>query len=491
MIARGALPTITTTAADVASLDAPVLAILLGKPAVLDPSLAALDAAMGGTLARTLARGDFTGRKDEVLHLAGGTTGPARVLLVGTGDGADRAVALKRAGAVAARRAAALDAGSLAAVAVPAPGGAALEALVTGLMMGAWEYKDLKTPPREPRTPLVAITVVSADTAAVRAGEAIGAGYAFARRLQTMPGNVCTPDLLADAARDIAARHGLDVTVLGRREMEALRMGSLLAVAQGTPQEPRLVALEYRKGGDAKPIVLVGKGICFDTGGISIKPAERMEWMKYDMSGAAGVLGAMEAIARLGLAVNVVGLLGATTNMPSGTAINPGDVVQASNGTFIEIVNTDAEGRLVLADVLHYAKKYDPQAVVDAATLTGAVVIALGNAVHGVMGNDAALVQEVIAAGNRVGEPGWELPLWPDYEEQIKSDTGDIKNTGGRAAGTITAGLFLKVFAEGMPWVHLDVAGTAYSETDLVALPRGGTGRPVGTFVEFVRARAR
>jgi len=207
------------------------------------------------------------------------------------------------------------------------------------------------------------------------------------------------------------------------------------------------------------------------------------------MSGAAGVLGAMEAIARLKLPINVVGLVGAVTNMPSGTAINPGDVVQASNGTFIEIVNTDAEGRLVLADVLHYAKKYDPVAVVDAATLTGAVVIGLGHSLMGVLGTDPALVKDVLAAGARASEFGWELPLWPDYEEQIKSDTADIKNTGGRAAGTITAALFLKVFAEGYPWVHLDVAGTAYSETDLVSLPKGPTGRPVGTFVEFVRAR--
>jgi leucyl aminopeptidase len=491
VIARGTLPTVGTTAADVATLDVPVLALVMAKPATMTPALAALDQATGGALARTLSRGDFTGRRDEVLHLVGGATGPARILLVGCGDAADRAVALKRAGALAARRASALDVGALAALAVPAGEGREVEALVTGLMMGAWEYKDLKTPPREPRTPLTALTVATADAAAVQAGEAIGAGFAFARRLQMMPGNVCTPDLLADAARDIAARHGMEVTVLGRREMESLRMGSFLAVAQGTPQEPRLIALEYRGGGDARPVVLVGKGICFDTGGISIKPAERMEWMKYDMSGAAGVLGALEAIARLKLPVNVVGLVGATTNMPSGTAINPGDVVQASNGTFIEIVNTDAEGRLVLADVLHYAKKYDPAAVVDAATLTGAVVIALGNSVHGVMGNDAALVQEVLGAGQRVGEPGWELPLFPDYEEQIKSDTADIKNTGGRAAGTITAGLFLKVFAEGYPWVHLDVAGTAYSEADLVALPKGPTGRPVGTFVEFVRARAR
>jgi leucyl aminopeptidase len=240
----------------------------------------------------------------------------------------------------------------------------------------------------------------------------------------------------------------------------------------------------------AAPVALVGKGLCFDSGGISIKPALDMEWMKFDMCGAAGVLGAMEAIARLKLPINVVGLVGSTTNMPSGEAFKPGDVVQASNGKFIEIINTDAEGRLVLADVLVYAKRFKPAAVVDAATLTGAVVIALGHTATGVMGNDEKVIQEVIDAAKKAGEPGWPLPMWDDFKELIKSDVADIKNTGGRGAGTITAALFLQEFAEGYPWVHLDVAGTAYTETDLGTIPRGPTGIPVGTFVEFVRGRA-
>jgi leucyl aminopeptidase len=305
-----------------------------------------------------------------------------------------------------------------------------------------------------------------------------------------LPGNVCTPDYLADTARDIAQRHGMKVTVLGRKEMEAEKMGSFLSVAQGTSQDPKLIALEYRKGGDAKPVALVGKGLCFDSGGISIKPAQGMEWMKFDMCGAAGVLGAMEAIARLELPMNVVGLIGSTTNMPSGEAVKPGDVVQASNGKYIEIINTDAEGRLVLADVLVYAQRFSPGAVLDAATLTGACVIALGHTATGVMGNDDALVQEVLDAGKRSGEPGWPLPLWDDYKELIKSDIADMKNSGGRPAGTITAALLLKEFVD-YPWVHLDVAGTAYTESDLGTVPRGPTGVPVGTFVEFVRGRTR
>ncbi|HVZ78794.1 MAG TPA: leucyl aminopeptidase, partial [Gemmatimonadaceae bacterium] len=250
--------------------------------------------------------------------------------------------------------------------------------------------------------------------------------------------------------------------------------------------------LEYKGGAkDAKPIVLVGKGLCFDSGGISIKPAQGMEWMKFDMCGAAGVLGAMEAIARLGLKINVVGLVGSTTNMPSGTAVKPGDVVKSHLGKFIEIINTDAEGRLVLADVLSYARRYNPSAVIDAATLTGACVVALGSSATGVMGKDDALVQEVISAGTRAGERGWPLPLWDEYKPLIKSDVADIKNSGGRWAGAITAGLFLAEFTEAYPWVHLDIAGTAYSESDLTIIPAGPTGVPVGTFVEFVRGRAR
>ena len=281
------------------------------------------------------------------------------------------------------------------------------------------------------------------------------------------------------------------MTVLGRKEMEKEKMGSFLCVAQGTPQEPRLVTMEYRKGRKAaKPIVLVGKGLCFDSGGISIKPAERMEYMKFDMCGAAGVLGAMETIARLGLRINVVGVFGATTNMPSGTAVKPGDVVSASTGRSIEIINTDAEGRLVLADVLAYVKRFDPEAVVDAATLTGACVIALGNVATGALGNDERLVRDVLDAARRASEPAWQLPLWDDYKDLIKSDVADIKNSGGRAGGAITAAKFLQEFVD-YPWVHLDIAGTAYSEADLVIMPKGPTGVPVGTFVEFVRGRAR
>jgi leucyl aminopeptidase len=482
---------------DLAALESPLLVLALPPGATVTPVLTPVDIAVSGALSRALARRDFRGARDEVLHLAGGASGPARLLLVGLGKSTDPSDALRRAASLAARRAHGMGVGSLTWY---SPGASArdVEAVAVGLDLGAWEYTDLKTPPPEDerRAPLTAATIqvdeVAGADAGLAAAGAIGAGYDLARRLAMMPGNLCTPDFLAETARGLGRRHGLEIAVLGRRELESLRMGSFLAVAQGTPQDPKLVVLEYRGAAPTvKPIALVGKGLCFDSGGISIKPASGMEFMKFDMCGAAGVLGAIEAIAGLALPVNVVGVIGATTNMPSGTAMNPGDVVRAASGKYIEIINTDAEGRLVLADLLEYVRRYEPVAIIDAATLTGACVVALGHFATGVFGNDQALVGEVLAAGERAGERGWQLPVWDDYKESIKSDVADLKNTGGRAAGAITAAKFLQDFIDGTPWVHLDIAGTAYSETDLVAIPKGPTGVPVGMFVEFARGRVR
>src|SRR5688572_3543579 len=482
--------------ADPSTLKTPLLAILLPTGNALPPGLKQLDSALDGSLTTALKRGDFRGARDETLHLQGRAGTPDRVLLVGLGKPTSLPLALRRAGAVAGRQGHKLGVGQMSVWTARADK-AGVEAIGVGLNLGAWEYTEFKTPPapEERRAPLAAATIIAANAASLRnavaAASAIGSGYELTRRLAMMPGNVCTPDYLADTARDVAKRHRMTVTVLGRKEMEKEGMGSFLSVAQGTPQEPRLVAMEYKGGKkDAAPIVLVGKGLCFDTGGISIKPAEKMEFMKFDMCGAAGVIGAMEAIARLKLRANVIGVFGATTNMPGGNAVKPGDVVKASSGKSIEIINTDAEGRLVLADVLAWVKRYAPAAVVDAATLTGACVIALGNTATGALGNDDRLVREVLGAATAAGEPAWQLPLWDEYRELIKSDVADLKNTGGRAAGTITAALFLKEFAD-FPWVHLDVAGTAYSETDLVMIPRGPTGVPMGTFVQFVRGRTR
>ncbi|HEY3114174.1 MAG TPA: leucyl aminopeptidase [Gemmatimonadaceae bacterium] len=459
--------------------------------------IAALDTATQGALTRSIEMKDFRGSRDELLHLTGVAKGPRRLLLVGMGAVTDRRAALRRAATLAGRNAQRLGVGEAAWYSEQITPDE-IEAVTVGLIAGSWEYAELKSPAPEAerKKPLEKATILATNTDDSRrglaTGQAIGEGQSLARRLAMMPGNLCTPDYLVQTASDIAKRYGMGITVLGRREMEVEKMGSFLAVAQGTPQDPKLIALEYKGGKpNAKPVVLVGKGLCFDSGGISIKPAQGMEFMKFDMCGAAGVLGAFEALGQMKPDVNVVGIIGATTNMPSGTAMNPGDVVKAQNGKSIEIINTDAEGRLVLADCLSYAKRFDPDVVIDAATLTGACVIALGHTATGVFSGDDALVAEIIAAGKRAGEPGWPLPLWDEYKDLIKSDIADVKNSGGRPAGAVTAAMFLKEFAEGYAWAHLDIAGTAYSETDLVTIPKGPTGVPTGTFIEFIRGRVR
>ena len=459
--------------------------------------IAGLDAATQGALTRSIEMKDFRGARDETLHLTGIAKGPRRLLLIGMGAVTDRRAAFRRAATLAARNANRFGVGEMvwySGQITPEE----TESITIGLIAGAWEYTELKTPAPEAerKKPLEKATILTSNTDDSRnglaSGQAIGSGQSLARRLAMMPGNLCTPDYLAQTAGEIAKRYGMGITVLGRKEMEAEKMGSFLAVAQGTPQEPKLIVLEYKGGKpNAKPVVLVGKGLCFDSGGISIKPAQGMEFMKFDMCGGAGVLGTFEAIGQLELPVNVIGIVGATTNMPSGTAMNPGDVVKAQNGKSIEIINTDAEGRLVLADCLSYAKRFDPDVVIDAATLTGACVIALGHTASGVFSTDEALIAEILAAGKRAGEPAWPLPMWDDYKDLIKSDVADVKNSGGRPAGAVTAAMFLKEFAEGYPWAHLDIAGTAYSESDLVTIPKGPTGVPTGMFIEFIRGRVR
>ncbi|MBW7933453.1 MAG: leucyl aminopeptidase, partial [Gemmatimonadaceae bacterium] len=482
--------TLTVRGGDPGRLATPLLAVALPTGGAFPRALGALDAAYGGVLSKAVKNGDFKGGRDESLLVVGHGRGPARVLLLGLGDGSDAYAAIMRAATLAGRKANALGVRRMMFWSERLAG-EQVEAAAYGLSRGSWDFTDYKTqPPAKDRPkPLVEAAVVSSDVRGSRghfaAGVSIGEGQRLARRLQQLPGNVCTPEYLARTARDIAKRHRLRVQVFGRRDLRRMKMESFLAVAAGTPQDPKLIVLEYRGGrrGDA-PVALVGKGLCFDSGGISIKPAQGMEMMKYDMSGAAGVLGAIEAIARMKLRVNVVGLIGSTTNMPSGTSMNPGDVVTASNGKTIEILNTDAEGRLVLADVLSYSARFKPAAIIDAATLTGACVIALGNSATGVMSNDDKLQNEVLAAAKRGGEPGWPLPMWDEYREMIKGDIADIKNIGGRGAGTITAALFLREFVpNGTPWVHLDIAGTAYSESDLTVIPKGPTGVPVRTFV--------
>jgi leucyl aminopeptidase len=312
----------------------------------------------------------------------------------------------------------------------------------------------------------------------------------MARDLIHEPPNVLGPVEFAKEAQSLKSL-GVAVEIFDEKKLAKLGMRALLGVAQGSSRPARLVVMQW-KGGKAKdkPLAFIGKGVVFDTGGISIKPAGNMEDMKGDMAGAATVTGLMRTLAARKAKVNAVGVIGLVENMVDGNAQRPGDIVTALSGRTIEIVNTDAEGRLILVDAISYAKRFDPAAMLDAATLTGACVIALGHAATGVMGNDDALVAEVIAAGESTGERCWQLPMFDDYREQIKSDYADLKNSGGRAAGTITAGWFLREFVGDWPWVHLDVAGTAYGEGKVSYLTKGATGVPTRIFVQWVMDRA-
>jgi leucyl aminopeptidase len=488
----------TLVQAQVAGYETPLLAIALPRGR-LPSSFEALDKGTGGALSRVFSSGDFTGKKDEVAVVY--PSGPAaRVLLVGLGkaEEIDRGM-IRRAAAVAAKRARSLGVPRAAfhlpseARAKVSPADAA-QALAEGLAQGAWQYNEMKRRDEDSKKPqLERFELLLADSTnevreGHRIGEAIGAGQTFARGIQVLPGNICTPTYLANVARELAQRHGFEITVLDKAAIIREKMGALMSVAQGSAEEPRFIALEY-KGSDAPPVVLIGKGVTFDTGGISIKPAQNMEDMKYDMSGAAAVLGTFEALGRLKPKAHVIGLIPSTENMPSGTAVKPGDVVTSHLGKTIEVINTDAEGRLILCDALSYARRYQPAAVIDIATLTGAIVVALGHTAAGVMGSDEQLVEEVRAAGEKAGERVWPLPLWEDYRELMKSDIADVKNSGGRPAGSISAGWFLREFVDGFPWAHLDIAGTAYTDRDEATRVKGPTGIGVRLFTELVLAR--
>jgi leucyl aminopeptidase len=323
--------------------------------------------------------------------------------------------------------------------------------------------------------------------AALERGIAIGEGVNFARDLGNLPPNICTPGYLAEQARALGKIHKLKVTVLERKDMEKLGMGSLLSVSDGSRQPPKFITVEHYGGPkQQKPVVLVGKGVTFDTGGISLKPGAEMDEMKYDMSGAGSVLGTLRAVAAMKLPLNVIGVIPATENMPGGNATRPGDIVTSMSGQTIEILNTDAEGRLILCDALTYSERFEPAAVIDIATLTGACVIALGHVVSGLFANDDRLANEVTAAGQVSWDRVWHMPVLEDYQEQLKSNFADMANIGGRPGGSITAACFLARFAKKFKWAHLDIAGTAWKS----GRDKGSTGRPVPLLTQFLMTRA-
>jgi leucyl aminopeptidase len=455
---------------------------------------------LAGAAGAVLSNGDFSGKEGEtaLVYAPDGMASP-RLLLVGLGEHTSFTLdTLRRTSATVAKRARTLKLND-AAFALPVSQGsaarvAAAEAAAEGAALGLYRFDRYKTN-AESSHELETFTLVHDDEAEISAGAEIGVKLAaaalLARDLANEPSNSATPEYLAGKAREIAERYGMKATILDRAGIEAEGMTGLATVGRSAANEPRFIALEYHGGEDGdSPIVLVGKAVTFDSGGISIKSAAGMEDMKYDMSGGAAVLGVMEAVGSLDLPLNVVALVPATENLPGGNAFKPGDVLELHSGKTVEIVTTDAEGRLILADALSYARRYEPAAAVDCATLTGACYVALGDHASGLMGNDEALISEIQTAGEASGERAWHLPLFKEYTEQIKGNTADLKNSGGRYGGALTAGAFLKEFAD-YPWAHLDIAGTAYyGKQQNSYTPRGASGAPARLLVEFLRGRA-
>ncbi len=471
--------------------------IIIGvfEPRKLSAAGATLDRASRGHLAAALKRGDMEGKSGTTLMLHQvPRIAAARVLLVGLGRERDFGDGKYR-NAVAKAITALKQTGVTDAVLCLSAGvkqrDVAWRAAQAAIAAGetSYHFDRMKSKREQPRGVRHLTLLVSerselkAGQAGLKQGAAIAHGMSLAKDLGNLPGNVCTPAYLADAARTLAKQYKLGVQVLERKDMEKLGMGSLLSVARGSDEPPKLIVLKYEGGPRGqKPYALVGKGVTFDTGGISLKPAPEMDEMKFDMCGAASVLGTLRAVAELKLPINVVGIVPATENMPGGSATKPGDIVTSMSGLTVEILNTDAEGRLILCDALTYAERFEPQAVVDIATLTGACVIALGHVASGLFANDDGLAQELLAAGQTTHDRAWHLPLWDDYQEQLKSNFADFANIGGRPAGSVTAACFLARFTKKFKWAHLDIAGVAWKS----GAAKGATGRPVPLLTQYL-----
>jgi leucyl aminopeptidase len=460
-----------------------------------------LDKASGGRISTVLRGGDLKGETGQTLMLHDLPNSQAtRVLLVGCGKQQgfnDQAYRKATAAAAGAMQHSGADEAVSYLPEIPLPGRdnpwKIRQAVIT-TEDALYVYDRTKTEDKRPEHPVTRLAFMFSQRKTIAGGEqalaqgsAIATGMTLAKDLANLPGNICTPSYLAEQAMALKkGKRRLRAQVLDEAEMEKLGMGALLSVSRGSEQPARLISLEYRgvdKG--VKPVVLVGKGITFDTGGISIKPSEAMDEMKFDMCGAASVLGTLQACADMGLAINVVGIIAAAENMPSGRASRPGDIVTTLSGKTVEILNTDAEGRLVLCDALSYARRFDPQVVIDIATLTGACIIALGHHPSGLLANEDGLADALLAAGETSGDRVWRLPLWDDYQEQLKSNFADLANIGGRPAGTITAACFLSRFTEDYHWAHLDIAGTAWRS----GKEKGATGRPVALLTQYLLDR--
>ncbi|MCL6712196.1 leucyl aminopeptidase [Pseudomonas sp. R2.Fl] len=459
----------------------------------LTPAAQAIDAASGGRLAALVARGDISGKtgKTTLLHDLPGVAAP-RVLVVGLGEAAKFGVPqyLKAVGDAARTLKAGPSASALftlAEVEVKDRDAAwKIRQAVIAADHACYRYTATLGKKKNDESGLARFDVSGEDAQALAQGVAIAAGVQFTRELGNLPPNICNPAYLAEQSQKFAAGNGAECEVLDEAQMETLGMGSLLAVARGSANRPRLIVLKWNNGGDAKPFVLVGKGITFDTGGVNLKTQGGIEEMKYDMLGAGSVLGAFVAAVKMQLPLNLVVIVPAVENAIDGNAYRPSDVITSMSGKTIEVGNTDAEGRLILCDALTYAQRFEPQALVDAATLTGACIVALGRYATGLMSKHDDLSNELLAAGEQVFDRAWRLPLWDEYQTQLDSTFADVYNIGGRWAGAITAGCFLARFTEGQRWAHLDIAGVANDEGK-----RGmATGRPVGLLAQWLLDRA-
>jgi leucyl aminopeptidase len=482
---------------------------LFERERALKGPIAALDRASGGAISALIASRDFSGRSTEVTVAHPSRGRIKRLIVVGIGARGDYSPGRARqAAALAARRARDLRAGVVSLV-LPGLAGEAhgdargiAHAAAEGATLGHWRHTHYLREPGAPplRRIEIAADVPASDGLAVAAarGARWGEASCVARDLAATPGQDLTPDMLATRAKEIARMSGAKVAVLGVPEMERLGMGALLAVGRGSVHPPRFIVLDRpapaargaSRAKASRPIVVIGKGVTFDTGGISLKPRENMHKMKYDMSGAAAVLGLFHALATVDHAPRVVGLIPSAENMPGGRALKPGDIVRAMDGTSIEVTNTDAEGRLILADALGYARRYEPAAVVDLATLTGAISIALGNLAAGLFTEDDSLAAELERAAAQSGERIWRMPLWNDYLSEMKGESADLVNSAAREGGAILGAVFLKHFARGLRWAHLDIASTAWSPVDRPLERRGPTGFGVRLLLEWLTREA-
>jgi leucyl aminopeptidase len=490
------------TARTVSSLDqikTAALVALVPDRKTMPAPIKALDKLLNGTLSQTVRNGDFTSAIGSHCWLPG-AAGIQRVLLVGAGSNDSPNVASDK--KLAETLAKALLVGSATEAVVWTDGltqkmkqpERLLEQIALQLALAHYQYNHTLNHRKKPAKALKRVAVspgsLCALTAARRAlqvGAATGEGANLTKELVNLPGNICTPRYLASEARKMARKHPkISASILDERKMAELGMHSLLSVGNGSDQPSQLITLKYQGASPkSRPYCLVGKGITFDTGGISLKPGAKMDEMKFDMGGAGSVFGAIHAVAAMKLPINVVGVIAAAENMPSGRATKPGDVVTSLSGKTIEILNTDAEGRLVLCDALTYVSRFSPVEVVDIATLTGAIIVSLGHEATGIFSNDNDLAESLLAAGDRTYDRGWRFPIWEEYHRQLESPFADLANIGSGGAGSITAACFLSQFAEEYKWAHLDIAGTAFRSA-----PKGATGRPVPLLVNYLRERA-